>query len=202
MADTPTGETVTPEAPSNEATPPATPVVNADAAEVERLKKEAEQARMRANQLQNQLDQKAKEEEEATRQKLEEENQYKSLYEQEKAKREAFETEQERNQREAELARVKQDALKDYPEEVRTEAEELGIDLSDASNVDAYKARLDKLNARYENANKVTPNNGRPSTNTKRSKHEILQDYASGNSKAFDEALSSVPFISQNTEAQ
>jgi len=65
MSDTtPNVETAKTEAPSNEVTPTATtPVVNAvDQAEVERLRKEAEQARMRANQLENELKKNAEEE--------------------------------------------------------------------------------------------------------------------------------------------
>src|SRR6185437_14544568 len=55
MADTPTGETVTPEAPSNSTGTTTAPVTDNSSADVEAAKKEAEQARMRANQLENEL---------------------------------------------------------------------------------------------------------------------------------------------------
>jgi hypothetical protein len=66
MADTPsTGETVTPTAPKNDATPttPQLEEKKTEDSEIETLRKAKEQAEMRANQLANQL--KAKDEAEA-----------------------------------------------------------------------------------------------------------------------------------------
>ena len=83
MSDTtPIVETVKTEAPSNNATPTATPQVNAvDTAEVERLRKEKEQADMRIRQLENEA-KKRQEADEATRlTQLEEQNEWKTVAE-------------------------------------------------------------------------------------------------------------------------
>jgi len=201
MADTPNGETATPGDTQTTVTTTANPPAdNGSAAEVERLRKEKEHSELRIRQLENEAAARNKAEEEAQQKQLEEDNQYKSLYEQEKAKREAAESDSERREREAELFKAKQTALKDYPEEVQQQAEDLGIDLADAEQVDAYKAKLDKLNSTFETAGKITPNNGRTNNQT-RGRKEIMQDYANGNDNAFDEALSSIPFISENTKS-
>lgn len=162
MADTvdPT-ETVTPEAPKNNATTVATPVVNAtDSAEVERLRKEAEQARMEANMLRNRLkaEEDAKAAAEAERLKKNEE--YQTLYEQERAKREDIERAQAAEERKKELVEAKQRTLNDYPDEVKAIAEDTGLELSDATDeaVTEFRAKLDKLQTRL-GVQKVTANN-------------------------------------------
>lgn len=164
---TPTGETRTPAAPKTDATPPVTPTVPKpevkaeDNAAVEQLKKELEQQRMRANQLEN--EKKAREDAEAKRKadELAEQNQFKDLYEQEKAKREGLETEAEARERLASLEKAKQEVLKDYNDEVRALAEEVGLDLTDADEnaVNAFKEKLDKINTRVSATGKVTGNN-------------------------------------------
>jgi small-conductance mechanosensitive channel len=161
MADTLNGETVTPEALENNANPVATPAVNApDNAEVERLKKEAEQATLRANQLANQL--KAKEEAEAAAKakELEEQNKFKDLYEQEKAKREQIETDQAQAERQASIRTESDKLFAEYPEQVKALAEEAGMNLSDTDedSVAAFKAKLDKVSSLVKQP-KVTPNN-------------------------------------------
>lgn len=201
MADTPTGETATPGDTQTTGTTATTPPVdNGNAAEVERLRKEVEQANLRTRQLENEKAARDKAESDAKATELEEQNQFKSLYEQEKAKREEAESEADKREREAELSKVKQEALKDYPDEVKAQAEDLGIDLTDPALVDSFKAKLDKLNKVFETAGKVTPNNGRTPSGKDRSQHDILQDYAQGNDAAFDEALGKIPFISQNNQ--
>lgn len=183
MADTPKGETVTPEALENNATPTAAPVANAvDPAEVERLKKEAEQARMRANQLENELAQKKKAEEEAEAAKLEQNQEYKTLLEQERAKREELEREREAEVHAKELAAQKAEVLKDYPDEVKGLAEDAGIELADTTDeaVTAFKERLDRV-SKHVNVASVTPNNPNAPTPaagnlTPQEIHDMLQD--------------------------
>ncbi len=163
MADTPTGETATPEVLENKVTPTVTPpaVTPVDNGEAEKLRKELEQARMRESQLTNQL--KAKEEADAQlkAKELEEQNQFKELYEQEKTKREAIESEQQTKEREAELEKAKQEALSGFSDDVKSLATELGFELTDAdeSSVEQFKGKLDKLSQKVGSETKVTPNN-------------------------------------------
>lgn len=207
MSDTPIpGETEG--APSNGQPAPVTPPQpdNAGGSDAEKLKEElARQAR--ANQLANEELKKLREEKEA-RDKAEEERkakeleanqEFKTLAEQEKAKREAAEAELEKREQEAELRAAKQDVLKDYPDEVQKQAEELGIDLTDADEADKFKEKLDKLNTAFQNTGRPSANNGRPNTNAPDT-HTLLQDYAKGDDAAFDAALGKVPFIAENNK--
>lgn len=169
MADTtPAVDPVTPAAPSNEPSTPAVPpvVTSTETGEVERLRKEKEQAEMRANQLANQL--KAKEDADAATEakKLEEQNQYKELYEQEKAKREGYETDAEAKERQTAVAETKTKVLSEYSEEVKAIAEEAGMDLADTDDaaVDAFKEKLEKISKRVTNG-KPGPNNPNPVNN-------------------------------------
>lgn len=159
--ETPNGETPVVTDPKTNANPTVTPSSQTvDATEVERLRKEAEQATMRANQLANQL--KAKEDAEAAAKakELEEQNQYKTLYEQEKAKREGIEAEREENERKRTLKAESDKLFAQYPDQVRVLAEEAGMSLlgTDETSVEAFKAKLDKVNGLIKSP-KVTPNN-------------------------------------------
>lgn len=163
MADTDvtTPETATPEAPKNNATTAAPTQGNAaDPAEVERLRKEAEQARMEANMLRNKL--KAEEDAKAAQQakELEEQNQFKTLYEQEKARREQIEAERATAERAATLKAEADKLFAQYPEPVRALAEEAGMHLDDTdeSAIAAFKAKLDKVNSLVKQP-KMTANN-------------------------------------------
>lgn len=162
MADTPTGETVTPEAPSNNATPSAAPVANVDTAEVERLKREADQARMRANQLENELKKKAEEEEAARQKQLEEQNEWKQVAEQNKAKLEAYEKEREAAQAQQELANATNQVLSTFSSEVQEEAKALGITLGSADEAAQadFKAKLERLSEKV--TAKATPSANNP----------------------------------------
>lgn len=190
MADTPKeGETVTPETLKNEAEPIVAPVVVAsqpvekttEDPEVERLKKEKEQAEMRANQLQNKLDAEEKAKADAKAKELEEQNEFKTLYEQEKAKREEIEAERLSEERKKELQETTVSVLGDYSDEVKALAEDTGLSLGDVSEdaVADFKAKLDKIQTRIGNT-QVTPNNpGRTSGKKEYSReemHEILND--------------------------
>lgn len=165
MPDTPTGETGNAGDSKTTGQPTATPQVNAvDPAEVERQKKAAEQAQMRANQLENEL-KKFKEEQAAAKAKeLEEQNQFKSLYEQEKAKREEIETERETSKRQAELTTATDTVLGEFSQEVVEIAKDAGLGLSDNTEEAkaALKEKLAKIQEKVVKNSTPTPNN--PST--------------------------------------
>ena len=162
MSDTPNGETAKTEALENKPDAPvATPHVEKDnTEEVERLRKQAEQAEMRANQLANQL--KAKEEAEAAQKQkeLEENNEFKSLYEQERAKREELESERASEEQKREINIASQNLLKEYSDDVKQLADDAGISLQGTSDeeVAAFKSTLDKFQARLGKQS-VSPNN-------------------------------------------
>ena len=167
MDDTPKpGETVAPKAPENNATPTAPVQGNAVEQELEKLRKEAEQARLRANQLEN--EKKARDEADAKKQaeQLVEKEEYKTLFEQEKAKREALEADKAADEKRTELTTKKTEVLKDYNDEVKALAQEAGMDLSDTdeATITTFKGKLDKIATMVSSNAKVTPNNpNRPS---------------------------------------
>ncbi len=200
MADTtPVVETATPGAPSNEVTPVATtPVVNTtDTAEVERLKKDAEQARMRANQVENELKKFKDAQEEDQRKRLEENEEWKSLAEQEKAKREALEQEQEATTKSQELKEATTKLFSKYPAEVVELAEETGLGLSDTTDdaVAALQAKLDKIATKVVSQKPVTPNNpGSPTTATDA---ELMQRMRAGDRDARAQIIGNLPGVQE-----
>lgn len=175
MSDTPTGETVNVEPTKNDATPAVqAPEPKAEDNAVEQLKKELEQARMRANQLENEKKAREEAEAKAKEKELEEQNQFKDLFEQEKAKREALEQEQATKERQAELDRAKAEALNGFSDEVKQAAEKLGLTLldTDEASVTAFKEKLEVLGTSTPSS-KVTPNN--PQISNKKSEVTVDQ---------------------------
>jgi hypothetical protein len=199
MSDTtPTVETVKTEAPSNEVIPTAAPVANAvDTAEVERLKKVAEQAQMRANQLENTLKKKAEEEEAARLKLLEENNDWKSVAEQNKAKLEAYEAERDAEQRSKELSTATSEVFSTFPTEVRELAEEMGVGLTETTEEakEALKQRLEKIQAKVVTEKKVTPNNPSNPTGPNASKAELIERMKYGDKAARSQVIASLPGV-------
>lgn len=201
MADgTPSGETSTPETPKNGTQPPAPTQGNAgtsvDVGELEKLRKERDQAQMRANQLQKEKEAKDKAAADAEAKKLEEQNQFKDLYEQEKAKREGLEGSLEAEKAAKKLKDAKATVLADYPDELKSLAEDAGIEPASADEVDmnAFKAKLDKLHNAVGAKGKVGPNNpGNPGSTNQPSGDELKSALKDQNK--FEEILSKRPGI-------
>lgn len=158
--ETPTGETPVATDPKTQANPTPAPQTPAVDPAVEELRKKAEQAEMRANQLQNQLKAKEEAEQAAKDKELEEQNQYKDLYEQEKAKREEVEAERAKAEKEAALKAESEKLFADYPAQVKEIAEVTGLTLvdTDDASIAAFKVKLDKLKPQVSGGT-VTPNN-------------------------------------------
>jgi glutamate-1-semialdehyde aminotransferase len=200
MEDTPNGETGTPKAPENNAgttsTSNVTTTSTVDSTEVEKLRKEKEQAEMRANQLQNQLKSKEEAEAKLKSKELEEQNKFNELYEQEKAKYEALETEVENEKKAKELSDAKKTVLSDYPDEVKTLADEAGMTLtdSDEASVTSFKEKLDKIAKLVNATSKVTPNNPNRAEQKVQLNTEELRR-ALKNDQAFHELLMQRPGI-------
>jgi len=146
MEDTPQGETATPQVLENNTNPSVTtPVVNTDAQEM--LRKEAEQAKMRANQLENELKKFKDAQEQAKAKELEEKEEYKTLYEQSQAELNRQREEREQSERQKTLSAEKDALLADFPEAVKAIADEAGLQLTDDSDEAkaTFKAKLDKI---------------------------------------------------------
>lgn len=197
MTDTPNSETVV--GPKNDATPsvPAPQVNTVDTAEVERLKKEAAQAQMRANQLENELRKREAAEEAARLKQLEENNEWKSVAEQNRAKLEALEAEREAEERSKELAAAKQEVFKQFPAEVIELAEETGLSLSDATEdaKEALKAKLEKIQSKVVTSKPVTPNNPANPNPPDADRSEKLKRMAYGDKQARQEIIGSLPGV-------
>lgn len=196
---TPSGETGTPATPKTDATIPSTPtptVKTEDNPELAQARKEAEQARMRANQLENELKKKTEAEEAAKTKQLEENEEWKSLAEQSKAKLEALEQEREAEKRSSELKEATADVFKEFPAEVIEIAEETGLSLNESSDEakEALKAKLTKISERVVSANKPTPNNpAAPSSTTARA--ELLERSKYGDKQARQQVISNIPAV-------
>jgi len=132
--------------------------------EVIRLRKEKEQAEMRANQLENEKRERDKKDEEAARKKLEEDNDLRTLNERLKSQLDTLESEKEENERLAGIDTAKKVIFSEYPAEVVEIAETAGMTLYDNSE-DAQiklKERLDVIKSKVSTTNtqKVSGNNG------------------------------------------
>lgn len=161
MADTPTGETVTPVAPSNETgTPVAPPVVN-NSADVETAKRDADQARLRANQLENENRKLKEAQDETQRKQLEEKEEFKKLYEQTQSQLKEIQDAQAVSERQKELSTATETVFKDYPENVVSLAKTTGLGLSDDSEAaqTILKEKLDAIQKQVGTSAKPVPNN-------------------------------------------
>lgn len=205
MADTPNGETANPGASQTPVTTVVTPPAQsnaADPAEVERLRKQAEQAEMRARQLENEKAERDKRDAEAEQKRLEEQNEYKSLFEQEKAKREAFEKEREEAVAKIELEKSQAEVYKEFPDDVVELAKDTGLTLNESSEEakEALKTKLNKLSERVSGKNAVTSNNGNETTN-KPDRHALMEQHAKvqsitpGDTPVFHQALSELNWV-------
>jgi len=147
MADTPTGETVTPGDSQTNGTQPTAQVANVDTAEVERLRKESEQRDLRIRQLENEKTARDNADREAEAKRLKENEDYKALFERTNAELEKIRTDKEAQDREAQVTAATNDVLKDYPEAVREVAKTTGLTLSDDSELAraSLKDKLDNL---------------------------------------------------------
>lgn len=158
---TPVVETATPEAPSNDTGTTATPPQVTSSADVEAAKREAEQAKIRANQLENENRKLKEAQEEAQRKQLEEKEEFKTLYEKTQAQFDELKSAQESAQRQTELASATESVLKDYPAEVVEIAKTTGLSLSDDSEASqaALKEKLDAIKSKVAPGTTVTSNN-------------------------------------------
>lgn len=200
MTDTPKAGETGVEPSKNDASTTAAPttVNTVDTAEVERLKKEAEQAIMRANQLSNELKKRDEAAEAAKRKQLEENEEWKSLAEQERERREALESEMEAKERQSQLKTATSQVLSQFPAEVVELAEETGLSLTDTSDEAqaAFKEKLEKIQTKVVKDAKVTPNNPQ-APSTKVTDKELLQRMGNGDKEARHQIISNLPGVQE-----
>lgn len=163
MADTPTGETAADGTlnPGGTTTTPTTPPDNGSQPDAEQLRKQAEQATMRANQLQKELDRKTKAEEDAAHKRLEENEEYKTLAEKYQSDLEEERRVRESENKDREIKSETSAILSKYPSNVREIAETAGLSLNDTTD-DAkttLAAKLDEIQKRAGTTSPVTSNN-------------------------------------------
>lgn len=166
MADTPNGETVNPQAPSNEPSSTPAPVVdNSSDSAVEAAQKEAAQATLRANQLANENAKLKADQEAAARKQLEEKEEYKTLWEKEKAERENLLAEQQSATQRAEADTKSKEVFAQFSPDVVKVAEAAGMSLSDTSPdaISQFESKL-KTIAETVKTPGVTGNNPVPET--------------------------------------
>jgi len=157
MADTTPVETAA-VAPSNEPNTPA-PVVGI--VDVEAAKREAAQAQIRANQLQNELDRIKAEQATAQQKQLEEKEEFKTLYEQTQTRLKEIEDASVAKERTQQLTSDTNAILSEYSDSVVELAKTVGLSLTDDSDAAkaSLKEKLDAFKAKVGVAATVTSNN-------------------------------------------
>jgi chromosome segregation ATPase len=173
---------------------------NNAADEAERLRKEAEQAKMRANQLANELEARKKADEEAKAQKLKEDEKYRELYEQTQAKLAARE-DAEAKAKEQEAAKSKlAEVHQDFSKEVLEVAEAAGVTLTGVSDADVsdYRSRLEAIASKVApTSSPVRGNNPVPRTDTAPEKQKLLDGMKVGHKESTFEYISSLPALKE-----
>jgi len=146
----------------NEAQKPAPVTVTPE--QLAAAEKKAEQAEMRARQLENEKLAREKADEEARNKKLEEDNEWKELAAREKQRADALESAQEEERKRTALKTAESTLLADYSDEVKEIISTTGLSLNDDSETAQaeFKSRLDAIAAKLPAAQKpkVQGNNG------------------------------------------
>lgn len=202
MADTLPSETVTPEAPSNETGTTNTPPQVTVSADVEAAKKEAEQAKIRANQLANELAKIKADQEAAKAKQLEEKEEFKTLYEQTQSKLKEIEDANAEAERKTALEAATQDVFKDYPANVVELAKSVGLGLTDDSeaSVQLLKEKLDAFKKQIVPSSTPGANNPHAPAPAAASQEELLKRMRGGDKTAVKEYINSIPAVQKMRE--
>lgn len=199
MADTDTQvpETVAPQPLENTNSVPQPAPVQGNA-DVDAVRKEAEQAKMRANQLENQLAEAQKKIAEAEQAKLQEKEDYKTLWEQANSQLQEVVTTQEQAAFQAEVAKKESEVTSQYSEEVLEVAKAAGLKLSgiDDETTASFKAALDKITEKVGASASNRPENhsGAVVADTAR-REQALERARQGDRSAVQEAVDTLGFI-------
>lgn len=162
--DTLPSETVTPSTLSNENSIVTAPITDNSSAVVEDAKRKADQANLRANQLQNELDKIKLAQSESQQKQLLEKEEFKTLYEQTQSRLDEITNAQTAKERQEEITAATNDVFKDYSPDTIELAKLAGLGLSDDSDSAkaVLKEKLDAFQAKVgNNAPTVLSNNPR-----------------------------------------
>jgi Asp-tRNA(Asn)/Glu-tRNA(Gln) amidotransferase C subunit len=169
-----------------------------NAAEVEAARKEAEQARMRANQLENELkkfqDQKA----EAESKRLQEKEEYKTLWEQANSQLQELTSAQERQVFQQEVTKKESELISQYSEEVLDIAKTADLKLNsvDEDAVAEFKTKLDKIQSKIGSTAKIRPENRQQNTNPESlNRDQAIERLRQGDRTAATDAVETLGFI-------
>lgn len=133
------------------------PTVTEPNTELIAANKRAEQAEMRARQLENEKKDREKLDEVARQKQLEDNEEFKTLYEREKEARERLEAERQDEDTRKTIQSAKAEIFAGYSPEVIELAEATGIDLYDESDAsqEAFKAKLDIITSKIPTTTKT-----------------------------------------------
>lgn len=169
--------------------------------ELAEAKKIAEQAQMRARQLENEKAAREKADEEARQKQLEENEEYKTLYEREKAQREELLQEQETKAQEAAIKAAKQEVLSGFSSEVLEIAEATGLSLYDDSETAKadLKAKLEVIASKVGNTTKKVMGNNTRDDSTDNSNDYIKMRFSDPKiaREARKSAISKIPALEE-----
>lgn len=199
MADTDTQvpETVAPQPLENiNSVSPAAP--EQGNAELDAIRKEAEQTKMRANQLANELAEAQKKIAEAETAKLQEKEDYKTLWEQANSRLQEQATAQEQATFKAEVAKKESEVTSQYPERVLEIAKTVGLTLDgvDEESATAFKAKLDKINDELGSSAKNRPENRGGNTDTNGvTREQAIERMRQGDRAAVNDAIETLGFV-------
>lgn len=159
------------------------PATDNRSAEAEQAKREAEQAKMRANQLENELAKIRQAQSEAERKRLEEKEEFKSLYEQAKAQLDETRERQEAQDQAKAVEVATEVVFKEYPDNVVELAKTAGLSLADDSeaSVTILKGKLDAFKAKLGGGSASTSsNNNRQDQGASIDRGELVKRNADG----------------------
>ncbi len=172
-------------------------------AELEAARKEAEQARMRANQLENQLAEAKRREAEAEQAKLQEKEDYKTLWEQTQSELLAIREKEEQSAVQAEITKKESEVTSQYSEEVLEIAKTAGLKLSGVDETAAadFKAKLDKISEKVGATAKPRPENHQAPNAETLSKEQAIERLKQGDRTAVTDAVNSLGFVQAYNKA-
>ena len=167
-------------------------------ADVDAVRKEAEQAKMRANQLENQLAEAQRKIAEAEQAKLQEKEDYKTLWEQANAQLVEKTTAEEQAAFQAAVSKKESEVTSQYSEEVLEIAKTAGLTLTgvDEESATAFKAKLDKISEKVGSTAKNRPENRNSVVNPDTiSREQAIERLRQGDRTAAVDAVETLGFI-------
>jgi hypothetical protein len=167
------------------------------AAEVEAAKKEAAQALMRANQLENQVKELTTKLTAKETERLQEKEDYKSLWEQSQAKLTEIVEREEQQTFQAQVSKKQEELTSEYSDEVLDIAKTAGINLSgvDEADVTAFKSKLDAINEKVAKSVKNEPENHAQTPQNDADRAQALERLRQGDKSAVTDAVQTLGFI-------